>query len=79
MTERLGFLGGGQMALALATGAVESGMYLPQQMVFCEPALKQQQKLREAFPGCEVVDTADSLLGNCHRIILAVKPQVLRE
>ena len=79
MTERLGFLGGGQMALALATGAVQSGMYLPKQIVFCEPALKQQQKLREVFPGCEVVDAADSLLGNCHRIILAVKPQVLRE
>lgn len=77
--DRLGFLGGGQMATALAKGALASGLYTAQQLVFCEPFVSQQKKLFAEFPGCLIVSTASELFPVCGRIVLAVKPQILKE
>ena len=77
--DRLGFLGGGQMATALAKGAVVSGLYKPEGLVFCEPSASQQKKLAADFPGCTVVASAAELFPICLRIVLAVKPQILRD
>ncbi len=77
--ERLGFLGGGQMALALAKGAIASNLYQSSDFVFCEPNLKQQTRLAEEFDGCQVVSAASELFVGCSRIVIAVKPQILKE
>jgi pyrroline-5-carboxylate reductase len=74
----IGFLGGGQMATAIAKGADRSGLGSSSpELVFCEPNLGQQKKLKELFPGCKLCDSAQQLFEVCDRIVIAVKPQVL--
>lgn len=76
---RLGFLGGGQMATALAQGAVNSQVITSDLLDFCDPNDGQRSKLRLLFRDCQVTDQADALFDACPRIVLAVKPQILRE
>lgn len=78
-SDRLGFLGGGQMACALAKGAMLGELYDANRLVFCEPSLSQQQKLSAEFSGCTLVSNAGELFGTCSRIVIAVKPQILKE
>jgi pyrroline-5-carboxylate reductase len=77
--DRLGFLGGGQMAMALAKGAVQSKIVQPKQLAFCEPVKQQQVRLEAEFPGCQIFHAAGELFSTCERIVLAVKPQVFKE
>jgi pyrroline-5-carboxylate reductase len=77
--DRLGFLGGGQMALALAKGAIASKLCQTSSFIFCEPNHKQQERLQTEFKGCQVVSVATELFASCSRIVVAVKPQVLRD
>lgn len=72
-----GFLGGGQMATAIAKGAVVSKLASPNEIGFFDTSEKQTASLREKFPGCTVFASAEDLFRNCKRIILAVKPQTL--
>jgi pyrroline-5-carboxylate reductase len=78
-SKKLGFLGGGQMATALAKGALASELTPASDLIFCEPSAAQQWKLAEAFPGCTIVSSGSDLFPVCDRIILSVKPQILRE
>jgi len=78
-TQRLGFLGGGQMATALAKGAIASGLIESTGLVFCEPSTVQQKRLIELFPGASVISSGAELFPICNRVILSVKPQILRE
>lgn len=76
----IGFLGGGQMATAIAKGADKSSINASSNLlVFCEPNPGQQKKLRELFPSCKLCDSAQQLFELCDRIVIAVKPQVLSE
>jgi pyrroline-5-carboxylate reductase len=76
----IGFLGGGQMATAIAKGAARSGdTTSAPKLIFCEPNPGQQAKLRELFPNCQLCDSAQQLFEICDRIVIAVKPQVLTE
>ena len=77
--DRLGFLGGGQMASALAKGAVLSQLYLAENLVFCEPSVSQQKKLMADFSGCTIASNAVELFVACSHVVIAVKPQILRE
>lgn len=73
----IGFLGGGQMATAIANGVVVAGLARPEELMFCDPNASQIERLQQRFPGCSVVDSAEKLFAQCHRVVLAVKPQVL--
>jgi pyrroline-5-carboxylate reductase len=79
MKTSVGFVGGGQMAVALAGGAVESGVLVASQLTFAEPDEGRQQLLHEKFPEAAVVDDGSTALQNCGQIILAVKPHVLKQ
>jgi len=67
------------MATALAKGAISSELTDTSGLVFCEPSATQQKKLADTFPGCSIVASGSELFPICDRIILSVKPQVLRE
>lgn len=77
--QRLGFLGGGQMATALARGAIAAQILTADLLDFCEPNDGQRQKLLQTFGECQVTESANSLFNACPRVILAVKPQILRD
>jgi pyrroline-5-carboxylate reductase len=76
-TFALGFLGGGQMATAIAAGVLKAGWIEESTLLFCEPDANQVAKLRGKFPLAAMEASAANLLDHCERVILAVKPQVV--
>lgn len=78
MSELVGFIGGGQMATALAKGAVQTGTIEVGHLCFADPSAEQRDKLESSFPGCQTESQAAQVLGTCSRIILAVKPHILK-
>jgi len=72
-----GFLGGGQMATAIAKGVVQSQVAAAQSIAFYEPNAEQATKIQRLYPGAFLASSANELFDRCHRLILAVKPQVL--
>ncbi|MFN7333763.1 MAG: pyrroline-5-carboxylate reductase family protein, partial [bacterium] len=79
MSNTIGFLGGGQMATAIAKGVVAADVAQESDLTFYEPSSGQQMKLKELFPNCSLVESAESLFGKANRILLTVKPQVLSD
>lgn len=78
MTEFVfGFLGGGQMATAIAKGVIKAGLVPETSIAFCETNAQQTQKLKELFPKSTVHDRPAPVFESSHRVLLAVKPQVL--
>ena len=76
--DRIGFIGGGQMAKALAGGAVRAGLLKPEQLMIAEPNSQQKTQLRSLLGGVELCDHGHEILAACDRVVLAVKPQVLQ-
>ncbi|MFM7930368.1 MAG: pyrroline-5-carboxylate reductase [Pirellula sp.] len=72
-----GFLGGGQMATAIAKGVVHAEVCGPKALAFYEPNADQVAKIKSHFPEAFLASSASELFDRCHRLILAVKPQVL--
>ncbi|MCA9191256.1 MAG: pyrroline-5-carboxylate reductase [Planctomycetales bacterium] len=78
MVDMVGFLGGGQMAQALISGATSSGFLEPDNICVVEPLTATRELLQEKFPGLTLMTAASGMLSQCQRIVLAVKPQVLQ-
>lgn len=74
----VGFIGGGQMTTALLGGALESGNLSPDFVQIVEPDSTQRERLLRRFHGITILEKIESLR-ECERIILAIKPQVLRK
>ncbi len=74
----VGFIGGGQMATALAAGAISEGVFAEEKVGFAEPSSGQRVILAEKFPAARIEANAQALLVDCERVILAVKPHILR-
>ncbi len=74
---QFGFLGGGQMATAIARGAILSGIATDSDIAFCDPNLDQIEVLKQKFPKCVLATEPRELFEKCTRIILAVKPHTL--
>lgn len=77
ISDALGFVGGGQMATALAKGAVRGGIVDASRLVFAEPNRSQQEQLLTAFPRCHIAEDAKAVFERSDRVVLATKPQVL--
>lgn len=73
----LGLLGGGQMATAIAEGVRKAGWIEESALLICEPNSDQVAKLRSKLPKAKIVSRSEELFDQSHRIVLAVKPQVL--
>lgn len=76
--ERIGFIGGGQMATALITGALKSGILSAERVIVIENSPPQCERLKQLFPELEI-QTELAAAANCVKVILAVKPQTLRQ
>ena len=74
----VGFVGGGQMAQALAAGAISAGVLTSSQLIFAEPNEAQRRVLGQKFPQARLVSEPVEVLEAADRIVLAVKPLVLK-
>ncbi|MEM7576263.1 MAG: pyrroline-5-carboxylate reductase [Planctomycetota bacterium] len=72
---KLGFIGSGNMAEAIARGAIEQGVLKPEQMMASDPTPTRRDAF-EAF-GVNCVDDSAGVIAKAEQIVLAVKPQIL--
>lgn len=77
-TKKVVFIGGGQMAQALASGAIAAGVLSTTDLSFVEPSAEQRKVLEKAFPGSNLVSQAQLALPEAEMVVLSVKPHVLK-
>lgn len=75
----VGFLGGGQMATALASGAIAAGVLDEAQLSFFVPTQASRERLQGLYPRSTIAASPTELLRDCGRIVLGVKPHVLKQ
>lgn len=76
MSLRIGFIGAGQMAQALASGICRQGVMLPEALCASDPAEESRRRFAERT-GAEVLADNRRLIDLVDTVILAVKPQLL--
>ena len=74
-TYALGFVGAGNMAEAIARGAIDKGVLKPGQMIASDPSSGRKQVF--AGLGIQAVDSNAELIAHSGQVLLAIKPQVL--
>lgn len=74
--KRVGFIGGGQIARALAQGIVRAGLVSAHDIAVSDPALGQLNGFLAQVPGALSSDSNAGVLSGCETVFLAVKPQV---
>lgn len=77
-TKRIGFLGAGQMASALAKGFLDSGIVTPENLIASDPFEPARQKFAE-LTGAKTTDDNQQLISSSEVLFLAVKPQVISD
>lgn len=77
-SRRIGFVGGGNMTLAIAGGLLNSG-FPAAQIVVSEPDAKQRARLASALPGVQIDTDNATLAASVDCLVLATKPQVLSD
>jgi pyrroline-5-carboxylate reductase len=75
---RIGFVGAGNMAAAMARGWSASGAEGPAAMLFCDLEAERAQRLADEVGG-EARPTLTDLRGDCDVLLLAIKPAALDE
>ncbi|MCX5658722.1 MAG: pyrroline-5-carboxylate reductase [Planctomycetota bacterium] len=77
MQYRLGFLGAGNMAEAIATAAIRKNVLAPGQMIASDPT----DARRELFNKMGIATTTNNqdVIQNAAQILIAVKPQVMQQ
>lgn len=74
--HRIGFLGAGKMATALARGLVQAGFTTADKVVASDVSTQAREAFARAT-GCAVADSNLEVLNQSEVVILAVKPQVV--
>ncbi|HTN76235.1 MAG TPA: NAD(P)-binding domain-containing protein, partial [Pirellulaceae bacterium] len=72
---RIGFVGAGQMARALASGFVSAGLVAAEQIVAFDPGDKAWGEFSAALVGAKRAATNAEVVQQSEVIFLAVKPQ----
>jgi len=77
--QMIGFVGAGQMALALASGFVNSGKVAGRQILAFDPSVESTQRFHSKIAGSTIVDANSVLIEKCEIIFIATKPQVMKQ
>lgn len=75
--EKIGFIGGGNMARAIAGGLLRGGMRATDVMI-AEPLAETRERLRQEFYGVMLSEENDRIAREADILLFAVKPQILR-
>jgi len=75
LDERIGFVGGGNMAFAIGSGLIERGIIKSSQVVVSGPNLDNLEKWREL--GATTTDINGEVVAKCDIIFICVKPHML--
>lgn len=79
MTNRIGFIGAGQMARALASGFVRAGQVAADAVTAGDPAEAARAAFQSAVPGARLQAEPQAVVGESDIVFLAVKPQHLED
>jgi len=74
----VGFIGGGNMARALAGGLVSSG-YRPENILVAEPGAERRDTLATELPGVKIGANNNDVAAAADCLVLAVKPQMMQD
>jgi pyrroline-5-carboxylate reductase len=74
--SNVGFIGGGNMTRAIATGLLHSG-FDADKLLISEPLAEQRERLAAEIRGALVSGNNDSVVRGASCVVLATKPQVL--
>lgn len=77
ISNTVGFIGGGNMARAIAGGLLRGGMHATD-ILIAEPMPDQCSRLREELYGTMVTDDNSKVAANAEILLFAVKPQILK-
>ena len=72
---RVGFIGAGRMATAVARGLVQAEVVSSGEIVACDPSPVAAEQFKSAIPGATVLKNNRQLSAKAGVIVLAVKPQ----
>jgi len=75
---KVAYVGGGNMARALAGGMLAAG-YEPDHVLISEPMAEHRDSLSEEFPGAVILEHNEDAVRDAECIVLAVKPQILND
>jgi pyrroline-5-carboxylate reductase len=75
LDQRIGFVGAGQMARALARGFVQAKLIRPQQIATYDPVPAAADQFAADVPGSRVLDNNRAVAEVADVVVLAVKPQ----
>lgn len=75
----IAMIGGGQMALALAAGFVQSGLVSPERITVFDPSEAARERLSLAVPGIIFADSPAGAIERADIVFLCVKPQQVAE
>jgi pyrroline-5-carboxylate reductase len=75
--QKIAFIGGGNMARAIAGGLLRGGMHATDVMI-AEPSADQAARLRAEFYGVLVTDDNARVAALADIVLFAVKPQILK-
>jgi pyrroline-5-carboxylate reductase len=73
---KVAFVGGGNMARALAGGMLAAG-YEPSHILISEPVAENRRRLAEELPGAIVSADNEQVVSEAACVLFAVKPQIL--
>jgi pyrroline-5-carboxylate reductase len=77
IAKRIGFIGAGQMARALAGGFVRAGLISGEQVITFDPSADATAQFQAATPGAVIAHTSNRVLADADIVFLAVKPQFM--
>ena len=77
ISNKVGLIGGGNMARAIGGGLLRGGMRSTDLMI-AEPLPEQCERLREELYGAMVTDDNKRVAGMAEILLFAVKPQILK-
>ena len=75
---KVGFIGGGNMARALAGGLISSG-YPPENLMLADPSAERRNVLSASLASALVSKDNNTVAKRADCLVLAVKPQMMRE